>query len=59
MFYQVGIPERFAKYEEDSYKKIIGLIHTIPEGGLGADGEPKLKREVFKSFLDKIYKRQK
>ncbi|KAK7682293.1 hypothetical protein QCA50_014496 [Cerrena zonata] len=59
VFYQVGVPETFHKYEEDSYKKIIGLIETIPEGGLGADGEVKLKREIFKSFLDKIYKRQK
>ena len=57
--YQVGVPEKFHKYEEESYKKIIGLIETIPEGGLGEEGEVKLKREVFKSFLDKIYKRQK
>ncbi|KAI0077139.1 farnesyl-diphosphate synthase [Panus rudis PR-1116 ss-1] len=59
LYYEIGVPEKFKAYEEDSYKRIIGLIETIPEGGLGKDGEIKLRREVFKSFLDKIYKRKK
>ena len=59
VFEEVGIREKFAVYEEDAYKRIIGLIETIPVGGLGNDGAVKLRREVFKSFLDKIYKRQK
>ncbi|KAI0683567.1 farnesyl-diphosphate synthase [Cytidiella melzeri] len=59
VFYAVGVPEKYYKYEEDAYKRIMGLIQTIPEGGLGTDGQVKLQRQVFKSFLDKIYKRQK
>ncbi|KAH8078417.1 farnesyl-diphosphate synthase [Cristinia sonorae] len=55
VFEQVGIREKFAVYEEKAYKEIVGLIETIPEGG----SKEGLKREVFKSFLDKIYKRQK
>ncbi|KAI0783522.1 farnesyl-diphosphate synthase [Abortiporus biennis] len=59
VFEEVGVRQKYAVYEEDAYKRIMGLIETIPAGGLGRDGEVKLKREVFKSFLDKIYKRQK
>lgn len=59
VFVEVGVKEKFEAYEEDAYKRIIGLIETIPVDGLGTDGAVKLKREVFKSFLDKIYKRQK
>lgn len=59
IFTEVGVHEKYAAYEENAYKRIMGLIETIPEDGLGKDGEVKLQRAVFKSFLDKIYKRQK
>lgn len=59
IFVEVGVKEKFEVYEEEAYKRIIGLIQTIPEGGLGEGGSVKLQRQVFKSFLDKIYKRQK
>ncbi|KAI0345450.1 farnesyl-diphosphate synthase [Trametopsis cervina] len=59
VFYEVGVPDRYYKYEEDAYKRITTLIATIPEAGLGTEGQVKLQRQVFKSFLDKIYKRQK
>ncbi|TDL20808.1 farnesyl-diphosphate synthase [Rickenella mellea] len=60
VFEEVGLREKYAAYEESSYERVMGLIQTIPEGGLkGGDGEGALKREVFKSFLDKIYKRTK
>jgi farnesyl diphosphate synthase len=59
VFYAVGIPERYFKYEEEAYKRVTGLIETIPETGLGAEGQVKLQRQVLKTFLDKIYKRQK
>ncbi len=59
VFEAVGVRARYEEYEEKAYKRIIGLIETIPEGGSGKDGEVKLQRAVFKSFLDKIYKRQK
>ncbi|TCD66037.1 Farnesyl pyrophosphate synthetase [Steccherinum ochraceum] len=55
VFEQVGIREKYATYEEGVYKEIISLIETIPSQG----SKEGLKREVFKSFLDKIYKRQK
>lgn len=55
IFEQVGIRQKYAVYEEDSYKQVIKLIETIPAEG----SKEGLKREVFKSFLDKIYKRQK
>nr|AEP25623.1 FPP synthase-like geranyl pyrophosphate synthase [Ganoderma lucidum]AEP25624.1 FPP synthase-like geranyl pyrophosphate synthase [Ganoderma lucidum] len=60
LYEELGIRERYAAYEEGAYRRIMGLIETIPEGGkdVGA-GEVRLKREVFKAFLDKIYKRQK
>ena len=60
LYEELGIRERYAAYEEGAYRRIMGLIETIPERGMevGA-GEVRLKREVFKAFLDKIYKRQK
>lgn len=54
VYIELGLKADFEKYEEESYKKIIGLIESIPAAG--GDG---LKREVFKSFLDKVYKRSK
>jgi len=59
VFEAIDVRKKYAVYEEDAYKRIIGLISDIPAEGLGKDGEVKLKREVFKSFLDKIYKRTK
>ena len=59
VFYEVDVPGRYLKYEEEAYRRIGGLIESIPVEGLGGEGEVKLRREVFKSFLDKIYKRQK
>lgn len=59
LYEQLGLRERYATYEQQSYDKVMGLISKIPEGGLGVEGEVKLQRGVFKSFLDKIYKRTK
>ncbi|KAH7922239.1 hypothetical protein BV22DRAFT_1106728 [Leucogyrophana mollusca] len=60
LFAEIGIPKLYEAYEEDAYKRIIGLIETIPEQGDGSSVEGTVvKREVFKSFLDKIYKRTK
>jgi farnesyl diphosphate synthase len=49
----ISIPARFEQYEEESYKKLNGLIDQIDEQATG------LKKEVFVSFLNKVYKRQK
>ncbi|EKM52212.1 uncharacterized protein PHACADRAFT_260435 [Phanerochaete carnosa HHB-10118-sp] len=59
VFEEVGIREKYAAYEEAAYERIITLIEVIPEGGPGEDGDIKLQRAVFKSFLDKIHRRQK
>ena len=63
VFEEVGLRERYAEYEQSSYEKVMGLIAMIPEENstvVPGDGvAPVLKREVFKAFLDKIYKRTK
>ncbi|RDX45501.1 farnesyl-diphosphate synthase [Polyporus arcularius HHB13444] len=57
LYEEIGIRQKYAEYEEAAYKRIMGLIQTIPEQPSGEG--VTLKREVFKVFLDKIYKRQK
>ena len=59
LYGELGIREKYAVYEEDAYKRIMGLIETIPASPVAKEGEVPLRREVFKVFLDKIYKRQK
>ena len=49
----ISIPERFEAYEKESYEKITGLIESFDEAGTG------MKKEVFRSFLAKVYKRSK
>jgi farnesyl diphosphate synthase len=55
LYEELDIRSHYEKYEAEAYEKIMGLIETIPEQA----GEGQLKREVFTSFLFKIYKRQK
>ncbi|GAA5973176.1 hypothetical protein JCM11641_006307 [Rhodosporidiobolus odoratus] len=55
VFVELELKRRFEEYEADSYERINGLINQIPEQGDAAG----LKREVFRSFLTKVYKRQK
>ena len=51
---------KYEEYEKGAYEKIMGLITSIPENGMVVEGDKvSLKRQVFKSFLDKIYKRSK
>ncbi|KAH9940624.1 farnesyl-diphosphate synthase [Amylocystis lapponica] len=59
LYEELGVRAQYEEYEEQAYKRIMGLIETIPETASAAEGQVVLKREVFKSFLDKIYKRQK
>jgi len=62
LYEEVGIPARYKVYEEAAYKRIMGLIEQIPEVGSKAtsvDEPAVLQRQVFKVFLDKIYKRTK
>ncbi|KDQ06585.1 hypothetical protein BOTBODRAFT_181455 [Botryobasidium botryosum FD-172 SS1] len=56
VFKEVDIPARYAEYEQGAYERLCALIDAIPEPAPGTEG---LRREVFKSFLEKIYKRTK
>lgn len=55
VYQELELAREFEEYEHDSYTRINGLIDAIPAEG-SADG---LKREVYQSFLAKVYKRQK
>ncbi|KAK7061259.1 fructose-bisphosphate aldolase [Favolaschia claudopus] len=55
VFEAVGVRERYAKYEADVYGRLTALIDGIPE----SPERGTLKREIFTSFLEKIYKRTK
>ncbi|KAJ6516421.1 farnesyl-diphosphate synthase [Mycena sanguinolenta] len=55
VFEAVGVRERYAKYEAEVYGRLNDLITAIPEGAQPST----LKREIFTSFLEKIYKRTK
>ncbi|KAL7423444.1 Farnesyl pyrophosphate synthetase [Cryptotrichosporon argae] len=48
----IAIPRRFEAYEAESYARINGLIEGLDEA-LG------VSKDVFRSFLEKVYKRQK
>ncbi|KAG6809777.1 hypothetical protein H0H92_014778 [Tricholoma furcatifolium] len=52
VFEAVGLRQIYAEYEETMYKHLNALIGSIPEYQ-GFDGE------VFRIFLDKIYRRSK
>jgi len=60
VFKEVDIPAKYQEYEENAYRKIMGMIEQIPDVKVTPtyDDEPVvLQRQVFKTFLDKIYKR--
>ncbi|KAJ7896083.1 isoprenoid synthase domain-containing protein [Mycena olivaceomarginata] len=50
VFEAVGLREKYAKYEAEMHGRLVEMIGAIPEHGI-------LKREIFTSFLEKIYKR--
>ena len=47
-----------AQYEQDAYTRINGLIEAVPEAKSPC-GTAVLRKDVFRSFLEKIYKRTK
>ncbi|KAJ7086011.1 farnesyl-diphosphate synthase [Mycena belliarum] len=55
VFEAVGVRERYTNYESQVYGQLVELIAAIPEG----PERGTLKREIFTSFLEKIYKRTK
>ncbi|KAF8599651.1 erg20p [Ceratobasidium sp. AG-I] len=53
LYNELELPRRYNEYEQATYKKLNELIDAVPES------EGGLKRDVFRSFLSKIYKRSK
>ncbi|KAB5592026.1 Farnesyl-diphosphate synthase [Ceratobasidium theobromae] len=53
LYAELELPRRYQEYEQTTYDKLNALIDAIPEE------EGGLKRQVFRSFLGKIYKRSK
>jgi len=55
VYKELELSRQFEEYEASSYEQLNKLINEIPEQG----SEDGLKREIFQSFLAKVYKRQK
>ncbi|KAL4258566.1 FPP/GGPP synthase family protein [Pleurotus pulmonarius] len=53
LFEEVGIAEEYVKHDDNAFRRITGLIGIMPE--VTKVGE--LKREVFVTFLHKVYMR--
>jgi farnesyl diphosphate synthase len=58
VFREVGIDALYAEYEAQVYERINALIDAVPEVQSPC-GEAVLRRAVFSTFLEKIYKRTK
>lgn len=58
VFEEVGVRQKYEEYEAAMYEKLNGMIQAVPEIK-SEKGDAVLRREVFTSFLGKIYKRQK
>jgi farnesyl diphosphate synthase len=62
LYEEIGLPAKYKAYEESAYQRIMGMIQQIPEVQVKptfANEPAVLQRQVFKAFLDKIYKRTK
>ncbi|KAJ3569318.1 hypothetical protein NP233_g5130 [Leucocoprinus birnbaumii] len=55
VFEEIGVREKYAEYEEGVVKKLREMIAQVPE----VEEPNTLRRDVFESFLGKIYKRSK
>lgn len=53
IYEQLGIKEKFFRYEEEQYQKLLAEIKE------SSDRTLELKDTVFEDFLNRIYKRQK
>lgn len=58
VFEEVGVRKKYEEYEQGMYDKLMRMIEAVPEIK-SEKGDAVLRREVFTSFLMKIYKRQK
>ncbi|KAG6907602.1 hypothetical protein DXG01_008220 [Tephrocybe rancida] len=66
IYEEIGLRKVYANYEQEVYGQLNELIDAIPEEGMVIDEKGQqvtshdgLKREVFRSFLMKIYGRGK
>ncbi|EPQ31477.1 uncharacterized protein PFL1_00812 [Pseudozyma flocculosa PF-1] len=55
----IDVAGRFAAYEKESYEKLNALIDALPEGAGATAEHGGLRRDVFRLFLGKVYKRAK
>ncbi|KAJ3126254.1 hypothetical protein HK098_007726 [Nowakowskiella sp. JEL0407] len=53
IYNEINLPKIYAEYEETSHKKMMALINDLDEQKTG------LPREMFTSFVNRIYKRSK
>jgi farnesyl diphosphate synthase len=51
-------PLKYAQYEAEAYARMNALVGAVPEVR-SPRGEAVLRRAVFRTFLEKIYKRTK
>jgi farnesyl diphosphate synthase len=58
VFREVGVDASYAEYEAQVYARINALIDAVPEVRSPC-GEAVLRRAVFRTCLEKIYKRTK
>jgi farnesyl diphosphate synthase len=58
VFAEIGLDAFYSEYEADAYARINALIDAVPETR-SPNGEDVLRRDVFRVFLEKIYKRTK
>jgi farnesyl diphosphate synthase len=58
VFREVGVDAYYAEYEAEAYARINTLIDAVPEVKSPC-GEAVLRRSVFRTFMEKIYKRTK
>jgi farnesyl diphosphate synthase len=58
VFSEIGVDAMYSEYEADAYARINALIDSVPEA-TSPSGDAVLRRDVFRVFLEKIYKRTK
>jgi len=58
VFREVGVDGYYEQYEAEAYARINALIDAVPEVKSPCGGAV-LRRAVFRTFLEKIYKRTK
>jgi hypothetical protein len=58
VFCEVGVNTYYTQYEAEAYARIEALIDAVPEAKSPC-GEAVLHRAIFRTFLEKIYKRTK